>query len=88
MEIEHNKNVGPVSTIMPLLTSKDDDLSSYFDKKGESVLDNDNPLKQILFNNHAVEVKKGKVKGQLALEHTFGFCEKSKKKTSWISSNI
>ena len=63
MEVEHNKYVGPVSTIMGLLTSKDSDLSSYFDKNGESALDNDNPLKQILINNHAVEVNKGTVKG-------------------------
>ena len=81
MEIEHSKYVGPVSTIMRLLTSKDGDLSSYFDKNGESVLDNDNPLKQILINNHAQEVNKGKVRGQLALEHIFGFCKTFKKTT-------
>ena len=80
MEIEHNKYVCPGSTIMRLLTSKDGDLFSYFDKNGESVLDNDNPLKQILINNHAQEVNKGKIKGQLALEHTFGFCKTFKEK--------
>ena len=79
MEIEHKKYVGPVSTIMRLLTSKDGDLSFYFDKNGESVLDNDNPLKQILINNHAQEGNKGKIKGQLALEHIFGFCKTFKK---------
>ena len=84
MEIEHNKYVGPVSTIMRLLTSKDGDLSSYFYKNGESVLDNDNPLKQILISNHAVEVNKGKIKGQLALEHIFGFCKTFKKITKTI----
>ena len=90
MEIEHNKYVDPVSTIMRLLTSNNGDLSSYFDKNGESVLDNDNPPKQILINNHALEVIKGKVRGQLALEHVFGFCKTFKKnnKKSWISSNI
>ena len=31
-EIEHKKNLGHVSTIMRLLTQKDGDLSSYFDK--------------------------------------------------------
>ena len=66
---------------MRLLTSKDGDLSSYFDKKGESVIDNDNPLKRILINNHAQEANKGKIKGQLALEHIFGFCETLKKIT-------
>ena len=89
MEVEVNKYVGPVSTIMRLLTSKDSDLSSYFDKNGESVLDNDNFLKQITINNPAVEVNNGKVKRRLALEHIFGFCKTFKKnKKSWITSNI
>ena len=33
-EIEHNKNLGNVSTIMRILAQKDGDLSSYFDKIG------------------------------------------------------
>ena len=45
-----------------MLTSKDGDLSSYFDKNGESVLDNDNTLKQTLFNNHPQEANKVKLK--------------------------
>ena len=81
MEVEHIKYVGPVSTIMRLLTSKDGDLSSYFDKNGESVLHDDNPLNQILINNHARDVNKGKIKGHLALEHIFGFCKTFKKVT-------
>ena len=36
-EVEHNKNLGNVSTIMRLLTQKDGDLSSYFDKIDERV---------------------------------------------------
>ena len=88
MEIEHNKYVGPVGTIMRLLTSKDGDLSSYFDKNGESVLDNDNLLKQILINNHALEVNKGKVKGQLALEHIFRFCKTFKKITKNLGFHL
>ena len=35
-EIEHKKNLGSVSTIMRLLTQKDGDLSSYFDKINET----------------------------------------------------
>ena len=66
MDIEIKKYVGSVSTIMRLLTSKDGDLSSYFDKNCESVLDNDIPLKQIIINNHAQEVNKSKLKGELA----------------------
>ena len=34
-EIEHNKNLGNVSTIMRLLTQNDGDLSSYFDRIDE-----------------------------------------------------
>ena len=73
MDLEDIKYVGQVSTIMRLITSKDSDLSTYFDKNGESVLDDTNPLKQILINNHAVEANKGKNKGELTLEHIFGF---------------
>ena len=81
MDIEDIKYVGQVSTIMRLLTSKDSDLSSYFDKNGEAVIDNNNPLKKILINNHAVEANKGKIKGHLPSEHIFGFCKTFKKIT-------
>ena len=81
MDLEDIKYVGQVSTIVRLLTSKDGDLSSYFDKNGEAVIDNDNPLKQILINNHAVEANKGRIKGHLSLEHIFGFCRTFKKIT-------
>ena len=47
MDLEDIKYVGQVSTIMRLLTSKDSDLSSCFDKNAEKPLNNDNPLKQI-----------------------------------------
>ena len=49
MDIEDIKYVGQVSTIMRLLTSKDNDLSSHFDKDGESAIgdaDTNNPLKK------------------------------------------
>ena len=88
MDIEDIKYVGQVSTIMRLLTSKDADLSSYFDKNGESVIDNDNPLKQTLINNHAVEANKGRIKGHLALEHIFGFCKTFKKITKNLGFHL
>ena len=88
MDIEVNKYVGPSSTLMRLLTSKDGDLSSCFDKNGESVLDIDNILKQIIINNHAVEANKGKIKGQLALEHKFGFCKTFKKITKNLGFHL
>ena len=75
MDREDIKYVGQVSTIMRLLTSKDSDFSSRFDKSGEKALDDNSPLKQMFIVNHAEEVKKSKIKGQVPLEHIFGFCE-------------
>ena len=54
---------------MRLLTFKDSDLSSCFDKNGEKALDDNTPLKLIKINNHAEEVNKVKIVGQLPLEH-------------------
>ena len=84
MDIEDIKYVGQVSTILRLLTSKDGGLSSYFDKNGEAVIDKNNPLKKVLFNNYAVDANKGKIKGHLALKHIFGFCKTFKKITKSI----
>ena len=79
MDLEDIKYVGQVSTIMRLLTYKDSDLSSCFDKNAETPPNYDIPLKQMLINNYADEENKGKIKGQLPLEHIFGFCEIFKK---------
>ena len=79
-DLEHNKYVGRVSTIMSVLFSKDGDLLSQFDKINEGNSDADfdsTSLKKMLIVNHNTptqEVKKGKIKGQLALENIFGFC--------------
>ena len=81
MDLEDIKYVGQVSTIMRLLTFKDNGLSSYFDENGGAVINDDIPLKQILINNHAVEANKGKIKVHLALEHIFGFCKTFRKIT-------
>ena len=88
MDLDNNKYGGQISTIMRLLTSKDNDLSSFFDKNGEAVIKDNNPLKQILINNHALEANKGKVKGQLALEHIFGFCKTFKKITKNLGFHL
>ena len=88
MDLEDIKYVGQVSTIMRLLTSKDSDLSSYFDKNGESVINDDNPLKNILINSHAIEANKGKIKGHLALENIFGFCKTFKKITKNLGFHL
>ena len=53
VEIEQNKYVGPISTIMRLVTEKDGDLSTYFDIINESEDEiNNSSLKKILINNH------------------------------------
>ena len=58
VEIEQNKFVGPVSTIMRPVTQKDGDLSTYFDTIDESENQiNNSSLKQILINNHDDENK-------------------------------
>ena len=88
MDIEDIEYVGQVSTIMRLITSKDSDLSSYFDKNGESVINNNNSLKKILINNHDVAANKGKIKGRLALEHIFGFCRTFKKLTKNLGFHL
>ena len=88
MDLEDIKYVGQISTIMRLLTSKDSDLSSYFDKNGESVIDDNNPLKKILINNHDVDANKGNIKGHLALEHIFGFCKTFKKITKNLGFHL
>ena len=86
-DLEHNKYVGQVSTIMRSLTSKDSDLSSCFDKKGESALNDNNLLKRILIKNHTV-ANKGKYKTKLELEHIFGSCETFKKITKNLGFDL
>ena len=81
-EIEHNKNLGNVSTIMRLLTQKDGDLSSYFDKINETEGEIGNStLKRMLINSHTNNDNKGKIRANLPLEHIFGFCKTFKKIT-------
>ena len=86
-DLEHNKYVGQVSTIMRVLSSKDGDLLSQFDNINEGNGDADfdsTSLKKMLIDNHNIagqEVNKGKIKGQLPLEHIFGFRKSFKKVT-------
>ena len=93
-DLEHNKYVGPVSTIMKVLSSKDADLLSQFDNINEGNTDDDfdsTSLKKMLIDNHDVvgqEVNKGKIKGQLPLEHIFGFCKSFKKITKNLGFHI
>ena len=81
-EIEHNKNLGNVSPIMRLLTQKDADLSSYFDKVDETEAGiNNSTLKHRLIKSHTNDDNKGKIRANLPLEHIFGFRKTFKKIT-------
>ena len=59
---------------MRLLTQKDGDLSSYFDKidEREAGITNSS-LKHLLNDSHTNDDNKGKIGANLPLEHVFGF---------------
>ena len=57
-DLEHNKYVRQVGTIMRLLTSKDSYLSSCVDESGESPLNDNNVLERVLINNRIDVIKR------------------------------
>ena len=70
---------GQVSTIMRVLTSKDEDLLSHFDIIDKTQDGNNNNLvEQMPINNHT-DADRGKIEGQLPLEHIIGFAKLLKK---------
>ena len=82
-DLEHNKYVGQISTIMRLVSSRDGDLLSQFDNVNENIGADDDAtadnirstsLHKMLITNHENNPNRGKIKGQLPLEHIFGFC--------------
>ena len=78
IEIEHVKFLGQVSNGIRPLTNKDGDLLSYFDNindRDENTSMNKISINDRLTNSQIVEINRGKIKGQLPLEHIFGFCE-------------
>ena len=94
-DIEHNKSYGQVSTIMIMISNKDDDLLSQFG----NIIENDIPLlerladlppqtrstphQKMLIDNH-LDTNKGKIRGYFYLEDIFGFCKTFKK----VSKNL
>ena len=88
-EIEHNKNLRNVSTIMRLLTQKEGDLSSYFDNIDEIHAGITNStLKRMLIDSHTNEENKGKIRANLPVEHIFGFCKTFKKVTKGLGFEL
>ena len=79
-DLEHNKIIGRISTIMRCLTSENGDLLSHFDNIDETENGiNNSSLKQMLINNHT-KANRSKIKGVLPLEHIFDFCKTFEKK--------
>ena len=91
-DIEHNKFCGQISTIMKVISNKDDDLLSQFGNINENdiplleiltdlpVQIRDTPHQKMLIDNH-LDANKGEIKGYLYLEDIFGFCKTFKKVT-------
>ena len=89
-DIEHNKFCGQISTIMKVISNKDDDLLSQFGNINENdipllerladlpVQIRDTPHQKMLIDNH-LDANKGKIRGYLYLEDIFGFCKTFKK---------
>ena len=98
-DIEHNKFCGQVSTIMKVISNKDDDLLSQFGNINENdipllerladlpVQIRDTPHPKMLIDNH-LDANKGKIKGYFYLEDIFGFCKTFKKVTKNLGFHI
>ena len=74
---------------MRVLTSKNGGLMSYFDNIDETEANlNNTSLKHILINNHIGVANKGKIVGQLPLEHIFSFCKTFKNITKGLGFQL
>ena len=88
MEIQHVKILGQGSTNMRSSTSNDSDFLSYFNNindTDENASMNKNSLIARLNISHDEIVNRGRIKGQLPLEHIFGFCKTFKKITKFLA---
>ena len=89
-DVETNKFCGQVCTIMKVISNKDGDLLSQFDKINEKDIPvfqrladlppqiRSTPHQKNLINNRT-DAKKGKIKGYLYLEDIFEFCKSLKR---------
>ena len=98
-DIEINKFCGQVSTIMRVISNKDGDFLSQFEKFNG----NDIPIlerlanlppqirdtfhQKMLIDNHT-DANRGKIKGYLYLEDIFGFCKTFKKVTKNLGFHL
>ena len=98
-DIEHNKICGQISTIMKVVSNKDDDLLSQFGNINENDIPllerladlppqiRSTPHQKMLIDNH-LDANKGKIKGYLYLEDIFGFCKTFKKVTKNLGFHL
>ena len=88
VEIEQNKHVGPISTIIRLVTQKGGDLFTFFDITDESEDEiNSSSLKKILIDNHT-EADRGLIRCHLPLEYIFSFARSFKKITKRLGFEL
>ena len=98
-DIEHNKFCGQVSTIMKVISNKDDDLLSQFGNINENDIPlleklvdlppqiRSTPHQKLLIDDHT-DPNKGKMNGYLYLEDIFGFCKTFKKVTKKLGFHL
>ena len=98
-DIEHNKFCGQVSTIMRVISNKDDDLLSQFGNINENDIPllerlvdlppqiRSTPHQKMLIDNHT-DANKGTITGYLYLEDIFGFCKTFKKVTKNLGFHL
>ena len=98
-DIEHNNFCGQVSTIMKVISNKDDDLLSQFGYINENDIPllerladlppqiRSTPHQKMLIDNRN-DANKGKIKNYLYSEDIFGFCKTFKKVTKNLGFHI
>ena len=96
IDLEHNKYVCQISTIIRVVSSRDGDLLSQFENINEEVGANEdsteekiqsNSLNKMLITNLEA-ANRGKIKRQLPLEHILGLCKTYKKVTKNLGFRI
>ena len=97
--MEHIKFCPQVKTILNLLSNKDGNLVSQFDKINENDIPladrvanlpaqiRDTPQQKLLINNHTDD-NRDKIKGYLYLEDNFGFCKTFEKVTKTLGFDL
>ena len=84
---EYSKFVPQISTTMRLLTSRDGDLSSFFDKINKNDI-NDTSLRETLIDKLTTQANKGKFSGQLRLDHISVYFRRFERRTEELNFHL